>query len=74
MGVLIHMGCSGLKAARTQTHGMTEKMLAAADAIDCLKRNTVGINNRRASRTAGEFVNNAWRLVGVQIDESEEDV
>ena len=68
------MGCPGLKAARTQSHGMTEGMLGAAGSIDSLKRHTVGINNRRASRTAGEFVNNAWRLVGVHIDESEEDV
>ena len=72
--MLIHMGCSGLKASRTQAHGMMDKMFEATDSLDRLKRNTCGGNNRRAARLAREFVNNAWRLAGVDETESEEDL
>ena len=54
MGVLIHVGCSGLKASRTQAHGMMDKMFEATDLLDCLKRNTSGGNNRLAARLARE--------------------
>ena len=74
MGVLIPMGCSGLKASRTQAHGMMDKMFEATDLLDCLKRNTSGGNNRLAARLAREFVNNALRLAGVDETELEDDL